>query len=119
SVERGIERKQILFTRAFVGRLFAYPVGELVAQDLRHVRHRGRNRAGRELLAYHDPVREAVLYQIVEFLAREASRASSDLTDHLPGNCDLPLLEPFSRFERHGAPRQLSDGEATGGALVQ
>jgi hypothetical protein len=111
AVERGIERQRLLLSGALVGLPLADQIRELVADDLRHVAHGRRIGIGCELPSHHDPVRQALLHQIVELLPREASRPPSELTHQLLRKRDLPSLETLSRLERHDSPRRLPDGE--------
>ena len=55
--------------------------------------------------------REALLDQIVELLAGEASRSPPELAHQLLRDRDLPSLETLSCLERHGSPRRLADGK--------
>ena len=114
TVDCRIERERILFTRALVGRLLTDLIRELVADDLGHVGHGRRRWIGSKSSAHHDPMRQAVLHQIVELLAREASKSSSELTHQFLGNRDFPTVEAISRLKHRASPRRFLDGGRSG-----
>ena len=73
AIDRGVERDHPKVAGTFFGALLAHPIGQLVAQDLRHVTHGRVVRIAGQYLAHCDPVQQAILDQIIELVTLQYS----------------------------------------------
>ena len=92
---------------SLVSRLLADPIGELVAQNLRHVGDRRPVSDGSESSAYLDPMQQAFLLEIVDILASETSKPPAALRNYLLRNCNFPLFKARAILEPHLVPQSI------------
>ena len=98
---RGVERHRVQIAASLCGSLFPDQVGQLVPEHPRHVGNRRIVRTWREPGTHLDPVREAILQKIIEFLAFQPSRSPPEFTDQFLRYRNFPLLNSIAIPERH------------------
>ena len=93
-------------------------VREFVAEYLCHVRHRWSwVWLGRYSPPRHDPVRQALLHQILELLTLQDPMLAPVFTDQLFRSGNFPIGQPLLFFESHVPSRRL-DGQGIGGNSI-